>query len=53
MRTANFKTGPHEVNAVAICLGVPVWFKGRHYTALAPTREMLTLLILRSLLCAP
>jgi hypothetical protein len=41
MRTANFKTAGRHPNAVAICRGVPSWYRGKRHLALAPTRKML------------
>jgi hypothetical protein len=41
MMTSDFKTAGRHPNAVAICRGVPSWYRGKRYLALAPTREML------------
>lgn len=43
MRTSNFARHGSDPNAVAISLGVPKWFKGRVYKALAPTGDMIHL----------
>src|SRR5580698_10407259 len=42
MMTSDFKTAGRHQNAVAICRGVPSWYRGKRYLALAPTRAMLT-----------
>jgi hypothetical protein len=41
MQTGNFSTAGSHPDAIAICRGVPGWFKGARYEALAPTRAML------------
>src|SRR5580658_8213430 len=41
MMTADFKTAGRHPNAVAICRGVPSWYRGNRYLALAPSRTML------------
>jgi hypothetical protein len=39
--TSNFATSARDLNAVAISRGVPVWFKGKKYPALAPEAWMI------------
>jgi|SRR5579859_5943596 len=39
--TSNFAVAKNDPRAVAICQGVPWWFKGRRMLELAPTRAML------------
>ena len=41
MFTGSFKSAGMNATAVAISCGIPPGFKGRRYTALAPTRSML------------
>jgi hypothetical protein len=41
MMTSNFKTAGRHPSAVAICRGVPSWYRGKRYLSLSPTREML------------
>lgn len=41
MTTSNFATAGKHRRAVAISRGVPVWFRGRRYEALAPTWAMI------------
>lgn len=43
MKTSNFKECGRNPEAVAICRGVPAWYKGRRYIELAPTWAMLKL----------
>jgi hypothetical protein len=42
--TSNFKISGHLPQAVAISLGVPRGWKGRRYTALAPTRRLIKIM---------
>jgi len=39
--TASFGTGAKHPGAIAICRGVPTWYKGLRYIELAPTKVML------------
>lgn len=39
--TSNFAVAKNDPRAVAICQGVPWWFKGRRMVELAPSRDLL------------
>jgi len=41
IQTSNFAVAKNDQRAVAICQGVPWWYKGRRMLELAPTRAML------------
>lgn len=41
IQTANFATGAKHPDAVAICRGVPRWYRGRRLIELAPERWLL------------
>jgi len=41
VQTSSFKIAAKHPRAVAISVGVPRWFRGRRFEALAPTRDML------------
>ncbi len=41
--TSNFAKSSKDPNAIAICQGVPHWYKGKRYLPIAPTWEMIKL----------
>lgn len=41
IQTSNFAVAKSDPRAVAICQGVPWWFKGQRMIELAPSRELL------------
>jgi len=41
VQTSNFARSSKDDNAVAICRGIPCWYKGRRYPLLAPDWQLI------------